>query len=172
MTSRERRVAHHPHHRIRLRTIALLTAAIVVLSGALTACGGTSIRPAQLQSSISATFARLYVRQQVLEGNQQPSVASLQARASCQKGTRSTAQSGAGDDWVCQITFVVAAPAAATAPAPPVTALYNVDVETDGCYAADGVGPVSVNGTRTITGPGNQQRLNPLWLIDGCFDIG
>jgi ABC-2 type transport system permease protein len=102
-------------------------------------------------------------------------VASLQARASCQKGTRSTAQSGAGDDWVCQITFVVAAsaaPTASTAPAPPVTAVYNVDVETDGCYAADGVGPVSINGTRTITGLGNQQRLNPLWLIDGCFDVG
>ena len=162
MTSLERRVAH----RIRLRTVALVTAAIVLLSAALTACGGSSIRPAQLQSSISATFARLYVRQQVLEGNQQPSVTGLQARAVCQKGTRSTEQSGAGDDWVCRITFSV------TAAAPQVTALYNVDVETDGCYAADGVGPVSVNGVRTITGPGNEQRLNPLWLIDGCFDVG
>ena len=162
MTSLERRAAHR---RIRLRTVAVVTAAIVLLSAALTACGGSSIRPAQLQSSISATFARLYVRQQVLEGNQQPAVASLQARASCQKGSGTAAQSGAGD-WVCQITFFVAAPAS------PVTALYNVDVETDGCYAADGVGPISVIGVRTIAGPGNEQRINPLWLIDGCFDIG
>ena len=50
-------------------------------------------------------------------------------------------------------------------------AKYKVDVQTDGCYAADGDGPASVNGSPTITGPHYQQVNNPLALIDGCFDI-
>ena len=55
-------------------------------------------------------------------------------------------------------------------PGYPVIAKYNVDVQTDGCYAADGDGPASVNGSPTITGPHYQQLVNPLSLIDGCFD--
>jgi hypothetical protein len=51
-----------------------------------------------------------------------------------------------------------------------VIAKYNVDVQTDGCYAADGDGPASVNGSPTVTGPGYRQLINPLALIDGCFD--
>ena len=73
-------------------------------------------------------------------------------------------QDGSGT-WLCQITYLVAGPGY------PVIAKYNVDVQTDGCYAADGDGPASVNGSPTITGPRYVQVTNPLWLIDGCFDI-
>jgi hypothetical protein len=131
----------------------------------LSACGSTGITPNRLQQSISRTFANLYVLQQTEQGNPKPSVASLATRASCTKGTPDSAQSGAGDDWVCDVTYLVAGPAT------PVTAIYNVNVQTDGCYAADGDGPASVNGSRTITGPGYRQVLNPLWLIDGCFNL-
>ena len=50
-------------------------------------------------------------------------------------------------------------------------AKYNVNVQTDGCYAADGDGPASVNGSPTVTGPGSSQLDNPLALIDSCFDV-
>jgi ABC-2 type transport system permease protein len=105
------------------------------------------------------------VLQQAEQGNPRPAPQSLDSRASCQKGTPATAQHGAGNDWLCEITYLVAGPAT------PVIARYNVNVQTDGCYAADGDGPASVNGSRLITGPHYQQLTNPLWLMDGCFDI-
>ena len=141
--------------------------AAVALAGGLlvSACSSTGVVPNRLQSSIAETFSNLYVLQQVQQGNPRPDVHALRTKASCQKGTPSSPQNGAGDDWVCDITYLVAGPAT------PVTAIYNVNVQTDGCYAADGDGPASVNGSRTITGPHYQAVVNPLWLIDGCFDI-
>jgi ABC-2 type transport system permease protein len=146
--------------------VALAAAAIagsVALSGCSTSTGVTA---GPLQNSISTTFAHLYVLQQVDQGNPRPVARRLAARAACTKGTPAEAQSGAGADWVCDVTYYVAGPAT------PVTAIYDVNVQTDGCYAADGDGPASVNGSRTVTGPGFQPVLNPLWLIDGCFDVG
>jgi hypothetical protein len=147
----------------RLRRLAVVAVTATAALG-LAACGSTGITPAPLQRSISHTFANLYALQQVEQGNPRPSVPSVDARAACTKGTPAQAQNGAGNDWVCDITYLVAGPAT------PVTAIYNVNVQTDGCYAADGDGPASVNGSRTITGPGYSQVINPLWLIDGCFD--
>jgi hypothetical protein len=147
-----------------LRGVLGLTAAGAVLL-ALAGCGGSGLGAATLQESIAPTFANLYVRQQAVEGNPVPAAADLHARALCTKGVPSLPQSGAGDDWVCDITFLVAGPAT------PVTAIYDVTLQTDGCYAADGDGPASVNGARTVTGAGYRQRLNPLWLVDGCFDV-
>jgi ABC-2 type transport system permease protein len=150
--------------RTRLLSIA---AAAIIGSVAVSSCStSTGVTAGPLQGSISATFARLYVLQQVDQGNPRPAAKSLAARAACTNGTPAQAQSGAGADWVCDVTYYVAGPAT------PVTAIYDVNVQTDGCYAADGDGPASVNGSRTITGPGYQQVLNPLWLIDGCFDVG
>lgn len=141
-------------------------AAVALVGGlAVSACGPTGVSLNRLQSSIAETFSNLYVLQQVQQGNPRPDVHSLSTTASCQKGTPSSAQNGAGDDWVCDITYLVAGPST------PVTAIYNVNVQTDGCYAADGDGPASVNGSRTITGPHYRAVVNPLWLIDGCFDI-
>jgi hypothetical protein len=146
---------------------ALASSLISLICGAviLSGCNSTGITPRPLDSSMATTFANLYVLQQTYQGNPRPSVASLHTRANCQKGTPATPQNGAGDDWVCLVTYLVAGPST------PVVATYNVTVQTDGCYAADGDGPTSVNGSRTITGPHYQQVLNPLWLIDGCFDV-
>jgi ABC-2 type transport system permease protein len=139
--------------------------ALVASACVISACGSTGVAAPPLQVSISRTFANLYVLQQHYLGNPPPSAASLRATANCLKGTPADTQTGAGNDWVCDVTYLVAGPAT------PVTAIYNVDVQTDGCYAADGDGPASVNGSRTITGPHYQQVTNPLWLIDGCFPL-
>jgi ABC-2 type transport system permease protein len=127
-------------------------------------CGGKGVAAHPLQNSIARAFSNLYVLQQVEQGNPRPDLGNLRTNAQCQKGGPGQPQTGAGNDWVCYITYLVAGPAT------PVTATYNVDVQTDGCYAADGDGPASVNGSRTITGSHQQQVQNPLWLIDGCFD--
>lgn len=140
-------------------------AAAAGLVTALTGCGPNPVTPPPLERSMARTFSNLYVLQQVEQGDPRPSVPALHTTASCQKGTPATTQQGAGNDWVCLVTYLV------DGPGTPVTATYNVDVQTDGCYAADGDGPVSLNGSRTNTGPGYRQLPNPLWLIDGCFDV-
>ena len=127
-------------------------------------CGSTG-----LTARAAAGIAQPDVRQPLRAaagraGQPEPSAASLHSHASCQKGTPDTPQNGSGI-WLCEITYLVAGPGY------PVIAKYNVDVQTDGCYAADGDGPASVNGSPTITGPHYQQLINPLSLIDGCFDI-
>jgi hypothetical protein len=127
-------------------------------------CGSSGLNAEPLQASIGPAFARLYVLQQVEEGNPRPSVASVHSRAACQKGgTLTVPQNGSGI-WLCEITYLVAGPGY------PVIAKYNVDVQSDGCYAADGDGPASVNGSLTITGPGYHQITNPLSKIVACFD--
>lgn len=145
----------------------LLALAVIGLTTSLgvSACSSTGVTPNRLESSIAETFSNLYVLQQVQQGNPRPEPNTLHTSASCQKGTPASPQNGAGNDWVCDITYLVAGPST------PVTAIYDVNVQTDGCYAADGDGPASVNGSRTITGPHYQAVVNPLWLIDGCFDI-
>lgn len=144
-----------------LRSSAVAAGALIL---ATSACGSTGVSAPPLQASLARTFANLYVLAQTEQGN--PAPGDLHARTSCQKGTPASRQQGAGSDWVCAVTFLVAGPAT------PVTAVYDVDVKTDGCYAADGDGPASVNGSQTITGRGGEQRVNPLRRIDGCFDIG
>jgi hypothetical protein len=146
------------------RRAALAALAICPLLGSISGCGSTGLTPGPLQASLSRAFANLYVLQQSEQGNPRPSAPDLHSRASCQKGTPGTAQNGSGS-WLCEVTYFVAGPAY------PVIAKYNVDLQTDGCYAADGDGPASVNGSPTITGPRYQQVTNPLWLIDGCFDV-
>ena len=145
-------------------TAAAAAAAAALAASVLAGCGSTGITASPLQASISRTFANLYVLQQVEQGNPRPSLSSLKARASCQRGTPATPQDGSGT-WLCLITYEVAGPGY------PVIAKYKVDVQTDGCYAADGDGPASVNGSPTITGPRYAQLVNPLSLIDGCFDF-
>jgi len=146
------------------RRVLAVAGAVLPLAVVLTSCGSTGITATPLQASISRTFANLYVLQQVEQGNPRPSPRSLHAKASCQRGTPSTPQEGSGN-WLCLITYQVAGPGY------PVAAKYKVDVQTDGCYAADGDGPASVNGSPTITGPHYAQIVNPLSLIDGCFDF-
>jgi ABC-2 type transport system permease protein len=150
--------------RLSRRRAPLAVLALFPLLSLISGCGSTGISAGPLQASISRTFANLYVLQQVEQGNPRPSAASLRTRASCQKGTPGTAQNGSGN-WLCEITYLVAGPGY------PVIAKYKVDVQTDGCYAADGDGPASVNGSPTITGPHYEQIINPLSLIDGCFEI-
>jgi ABC-2 type transport system permease protein len=148
--------------RLRLPVLAAV-AAVAALSA--TGCSNsTNLTPDRLQASLGKTFANLYVLQQADMGNPPVGEATLNSRASCQKGgTLDVTQEGSGV-WLCEITYLPSGPQY------PVIAKYNVDVQTDGCYAADGDGPAAVNGSPTVTGPGYRQLINPLALIDGCFD--
>jgi ABC-2 type transport system permease protein len=142
-------------------------AALLVLAAALVAtlagCGSGGLGESRLAASISGSFARLYTLQQAQEGNPKVSAQSLKASATCVNETDSSVTSGPGT-WLCSITYYVAGPGY------PVIAKYKVDLKPGGCYAADGDGPQSVNGYPTITGPRYKQLINPLALIDSCFN--
>jgi ABC-2 type transport system permease protein len=139
-------------------------AAACLLALGVSGCGSTGITTVPLDTSLSSTFANLYLLQQAEQGNPHPSLRSLHSHTGCLKGTPATPQEGSGT-WLCYVTYYPSGPEY------PVIAKYKVDVQTDGCYAADGDGPASVNGSPTITGPHYEQLINPLSLIDGCFDI-
>jgi hypothetical protein len=49
------------------------------------------------------------------------------------------------------------------------TAVYDLHVQPDGCYNADGDGPPAINGQRTLVAFDGTSFMNPLWEFDGCF---
>ena len=148
------------------RRFLVLACVLTAMTLSITGCGSATITAGRIEASIGPTFGRLYVQEQVVQGDPRPALAAVHPHARCVKGTPDNVQRGAGSDWVCFVTYT------ADGPGTDVVATYNVNVQTDGCYAADGDGPTSLNGSRTITGAGYRQVLNPLWLIDGCFDVG
>jgi ABC-2 type transport system permease protein len=71
---------------------------------------------------------------------------------------------GAGNDWRCVVTWRLPGSAAVG------SAIYQLDVNPDGHYVADGDGPQEVNGffeVHTATG----DAPNPLWQFDGVVDL-
>jgi hypothetical protein len=135
---------------------------VAVLSGT-AGCGSPGITDARLNRAVGPTFANLYVLQQSLRGRQ-VTAASLRSRAACTRGGPATADRGAGNDWVCSVTWFN------TGPGIPATASYQVHVQTNGCYTADGDGPADLNGQQLIVASDGATVTNPLWEFDGCFD--
>lgn len=146
--------------------VVVVAAVLALLLPLLSGCGSSRIDAGRLQGSIAPTFGLLYAQQQVAMGNPRPVQRVIRPRAHCVKGSPADHQQGPGGDWVCYVVYTAAGPGT------DVTATYNVDLQANGCYAADGDGPATLNGSRTITGAGYRQVLNPLWLINGCFDVG
>ncbi|MFG2799518.1 ABC transporter permease [Streptomyces pseudovenezuelae] len=124
----------------------------------------TGITQAKVQRSLATAFAHLYLLQ--TEQLHRPAVteAQLEASAACTKSDGQAAQQGAGNDWRCVVTWHL--------PGVPVagTAVYQLDVGSDGRFVADGDGPKEVNGyflVRTSTG----DAPNPLWQFDGDVEL-
>ncbi|WP_329264807.1 ABC transporter permease [Streptomyces pseudovenezuelae] len=124
----------------------------------------TGITQAKVQRSLATAFAHLYRLQ--TEQLHRPAVteAQLEASAACTKSDGQAAQQGAGNDWRCVVTWHL--------PGVPVagTAVYQLDVGSDGRFVADGDGPKEVNGyflVRTSTG----DAPNPLWQFDGDVEL-
>jgi hypothetical protein len=125
---------------------------------ALASCVGPDITSARLDDAVGPTFAHLYQHQQDLLGK--PASATPQASASCHRSGQSVAATGAGDDWVCVILLQVDQPLAQYT--------YELNVQANGCYTADG--PPALVGNKTLTTSTGAKRVNPLFAFDGCFD--
>jgi ABC-2 type transport system permease protein len=137
-----------------MRRLAALAAVALALLGGLSGCGSTGITAARVQHSVAATFANLWVLQQSQEGHPHPSPAALHSSAACQQS---------GSVWVCNVVWLV------DGPSTPATAIYDLNMRTNGCYTADGNGPLAVNEQRTMTTQ-KGSAINPLWEFDSCFD--
>jgi ABC-2 type transport system permease protein len=143
--------------------LVAVTAAVIAVTVPGTATA-TGIERAKLQNSVATVFAHLYrVQEQQLH---RPDVteAQLQSGATCVKGDGLVPDSGPGNGWRCVVTWHLPGVDAVG------TATYQLDVNADGRYAADGDGPREVNGyfiVRTPTG----DAPNPLWQFDGTVDL-
>jgi ABC-2 type transport system permease protein len=136
----------------------------LTVGGIAVATDSTGITQAKVQRSLATAFAHLYRLQ--TEQLHRPAVteAQLRASAACTKSDGQAAQLGAGNDWRCVVTWHL--------PGVPVagTAVYQLDVGSDGRFVADGDGPKEVNGyflVRTSTG----DAPNPLWQFDGNVEL-
>ncbi|MBD0692755.1 ABC transporter permease [Streptomyces sp. CBMA123] len=136
--------------------LALGTGAVAVA----TPSTGSGITQAKVQRSVATVFAHLYRLQ--TEQLHRPAVteADLRVSAECNRGDGQVDPEGPGNDWRCVVTWHLPGTAA------PGTAIYQLDVASDGRVMADGDGPKEVNGyflVHTATGA----APNPLWQFDG-----
>ena len=146
-----------------LPPVVLIAATFAVVAAA-TPSTGSGITQDKVQRSVATAFGHLY-RMQTDQLNR-PAVTEAQLRvtAACDRGDGQVAAQGAGNDWRCVVTWHLPG---VTAPG---TAVYQLDVTSDGRYVADGDGPKEVNGyflVRTATGDAS----NPLWQFDGNVEL-
>ncbi|WP_406419750.1 ABC transporter permease [Streptomyces sp. NBC_00873] len=141
-----------------------LTALTVTVVAVATPSMSSGIEQDKVQRSVATAFAHLY-RIQTQQLNR-PAVTEAQLRvtAACNKGGGQVAPQGPGNDWRCVVTWHLPGVEAAG------TAIYQLDVASDGRFVADGDGPKEVNGyflVRTPTG----DAPNPLWQFDGNVEL-
>lgn len=146
-----------------LAGLAVLTVAVVAVAtpAQLT---GSGIGQDKVQRSLATVFAHLYRLQTRQLHRPAVTEAQLRTTAACTKSDGQAAQEGAGNDWRCVVTWHLPGVAVAG------TAIYQLDITSDGRFVADGDGPKEVNGyflVRTSTG----DAPNPLWQFDGNVEL-
>ena len=140
----------------------VLSAGIVA---ATTGATGSGIDAAKLEGSLATSFAHIYPVQTHEVYHLSVTAEQLRATAQCTKGAGLVAQDGPGNDWRCSVTWHLPGVSAATG-----QAIYQLDVNANGRYVADGDGPNEVNGYFVVhTQYGDAP--NPLWEFDGLVDL-
>ncbi|MFE7328474.1 ABC transporter permease [Streptomyces sp. NPDC057565] len=141
--------------------LGALTVAVVAVA---TPSVGSGIEQDKVQRSVATAFAHLYRIQTKQLNRPDVTEAQLRATAACNKGAGQVAAQGPGNDWRCVVTWHLPGVNA------PGTAIYQLDITSDGRFVADGDGPKEVNGyflVRTPTG----DTPNPLWQFDGNVEL-
>ncbi|GAA3804769.1 ABC transporter permease [Streptomyces coacervatus] len=149
---------------IGLLPLAGLTVLAVAAVAVATPSTGSGINQDKVQRSVATAFAHLYRLQTRQLHRPAVTEAQLRATAACTKSDGQGAQEGAGNDWRCVVTWHLPGVAVAG------TAVYQLDIGSDGRFVADGDGPKEVNGyflVRTSTG----DAPNPLWQFDGNVEL-
>jgi ABC-2 type transport system permease protein len=153
--------------RVLVRAVLPLTALFAVTVAVIavaTPASRSGIDKAKLDGSLATAFAHLYRMQTAELHRPDVTEAQLRTSASCDKGGSLVADVGAGNDWRCVVTWRLPG-AAATG-----SAIYQLDVNPDGRYKADGDGPQEVNGFFQVHASAGDAP-NPLWQFDGSIDL-
>jgi ABC-2 type transport system permease protein len=140
----------------------VLSAGVVA---AATGATGSGIDASKLQGSLATSFAHLYRVQSKDVNHLNVTEAQLRTTASCTKGQGLVAQNGPGNDWRCYVYWHLPGVNNATG-----QAIYQIDVNPNGRYIADGDGPNEVNGYFVVHAPYGDAP-NPLWQFDGLVDL-
>ncbi|MGW3269161.1 ABC transporter permease [Streptomyces sp. NPDC001056] len=146
-----------------LPLVGLVAVSAAVIAPA-TGVSGSGIEQDKVQRSLATAFAHLYRMQTEQLHRPHVTEAQLRATAACDKGSDKVAVQGPGNDWRCVVSWHLPGVEATG------TAVYQLDVTSDGRFVADGDGPKEVNGyflVRTPTG----DAPNPLWQFDGNVEL-
>jgi ABC-2 type transport system permease protein len=140
----------------------VLSAGVVAAATGATSSG---IDAGKLQQSLATSFAHLYRVQVQAVDHMNVTEAQLRTTAHCTKGSNLVAQEGPGNDWRCYVYWHLPGVNDATG-----QAIYQLDVNANGRYIADGDGPNQVNGYFVVhTSYGDAP--DPLWQFDGLVDL-
>jgi hypothetical protein len=77
----------------------------------------------------------------------------------------SSSRGGAGE-WACTINVLTPGSGTTTPNFEPVD--YDITVKNNGCWSAEG--PPSFVGNQTFQTPAGATVINPLFMLEGCFD--
>ncbi|HKN55484.1 MAG TPA: ABC transporter permease [Amycolatopsis sp.] len=146
-----------------LPVVALLAVTVGIVAAA-TPAMGSGIGQDKLQQSVATAFAHLYRLQTRQLNRPDVTEAQLAATTACTKGDGLVAPEGPGNDWRCVVSWHLPGVEATG------SAIYQLDVTSDGRYVADGDGPKEVNGYFQVRTPAGDAP-NPLWQFDGNIDL-
>ncbi|MET8850901.1 ABC transporter permease [Amycolatopsis sp. NPDC004625] len=144
--------------------LAALFAATAGVIAVATPALGSGIGQDTLQQSVATAFAHLYRLQTGQLHRPDVTEEQLAATAACTKGDGLVEPEGPGNDWRCVVTWHLPGVAATG------SAVYQLDVTSDGRYVADGDGPKEVNGYFQVRTPDGDQP-NPLWQFDANVEL-
>jgi ABC-2 type transport system permease protein len=144
-----------------LAGLIALTAGVVALA---TGATGSGIEQGKVQQSLATAFAHLYRLQSSQLYHMNVTESQLRVTTTCNKGGGMVAPDGPGNDWRCYVYWHLPGVGATG------TAIYQLDVNPNGRYVADGDGPKEVNGYFLMHTPYGDAP-NPLWQFDGTVDL-
>lgn len=146
-------------------TVPLLpiAASALIAAGAIavTNTGAPDVTASKVQASLTPAFTHLYLDQQRLLGHPGVTATSVNPSTTCDRGGPQVADTGAGSDWVCMITFNDENGAAQVGK-------FELAVHANACWTASG--PASLLGSFTIPDTTGREVPNPVNAFDACFD--
>jgi hypothetical protein len=146
-----------------VRPIVTRTAAVLAVGAgiaATVAAGHPEITRAGLEKALAPTFANLYVQQAGLLGIAGVTTATVAATDTCDKGGPKVADTGAGPNWICMMSWT-------DNKGKHQDGKFEVQVRTDATYVAGG--PSKIVGLATITDKHGHDVPNPVFEFDGVI---